>query len=170
MPHPPLGGATFRFPRQPSLVLHLVLGDALLRVCPVHPGGGSSCTYRTSPSPTPHPAPSGEPYMLRAEPPTQTHTPAPPPSHPPPPHHHIHTHTHTHAPLPLQLRAAEGEGGEVRYVQEDPRLPYRGAKIMSSQPQFLRDFSTGLNTTMFRWASHAAVGAWPGGRGLGAGP
>ncbi|KAL4420361.1 hypothetical protein ABPG77_006168 [Micractinium sp. CCAP 211/92] len=49
-----------------------------------------------------------------------------------------------------ELRAAEGEGGEVRYVQEDPRLPYRGAKIMSSQPQFLRDFSTGLNTTMFR--------------------
>lgn len=49
-----------------------------------------------------------------------------------------------------ELRASEGEGGEVRYVQEDPRLPYRGAKIMSSQPQFLRDFSTGLNTTMFR--------------------
>lgn len=69
--------------------------------------------------------------------------------------HVWHTHTHTlffpcHT---VQLRASEGEGGEVRYVQEDPRLPYRGAKIMSSQPQFLRDFSTGLNTTMFRWAS-----------------
>jgi hypothetical protein len=33
--------------------------------------------------------------------------------------------------------------------QENPRIPYRGAKIMSSQPQFLRDFATGLNTTMF---------------------
>lgn len=29
-------------------------------------------------------------------------------------------------------------------------MPYRGAKIMSSQPQFLKDTSTGLNTTAFQ--------------------
>lgn len=57
----------------------------------------------------------------------------------------------------MQLRATEGEGGELQYVQEDPRLPYRGAKIMSSQPEFLKDFSTGLNTTMFKWAAPAGA-------------
>lgn len=54
------------------------------------------------------------------------------------------------APLPTQLRAAEDEQGHKTYFQENPRLPYRGAKIMSSQPQFLRDFATGLNTTAFK--------------------
>lgn len=54
-------------------------------------------------------------------------------------------------PRPVQLRAAEDASGIVQYFQENPRIPYRGAKIMSSQPQFLRDFDTGLNTTMFRW-------------------
>ncbi|EFN53635.1 hypothetical protein CHLNCDRAFT_136335 [Chlorella variabilis] len=47
-----------------------------------------------------------------------------------------------------ELRAAEDASGIVQYFQENPRIPYRGAKIMSSQPQFLRDFDTGLNTTM----------------------
>ena len=66
----------------------------------------------------------------------------------------------THAPplLALQLRGIEatGTGGSsdggsssMRYFQEDPKLPYRGAKIMSSQPELLLDFTTGLNTTMF---------------------
>ncbi|KAL4857077.1 Beta-1 [Chlorella vulgaris] len=49
-----------------------------------------------------------------------------------------------------ELRAADDGGGTVQYFQENPRIPYRGAKIMSSQPHFLRDFETGLNTTMFR--------------------
>lgn len=57
---------------------------------------------------------------------------------------------HQKHPQAAELRATEGEGGELQYVQEDPRLPYRGAKIMSSQPEFLKDFSTGLNTTMFK--------------------
>jgi len=42
------------------------------------------------------------------------------------------------------------DNGTVRYFQENPKLPYRGAKIMSSQPEFLQDFETGLNTTMFQ--------------------
>jgi hypothetical protein len=50
---------------------------------------------------------------------------------------------------PLQLRAAK-EGGQLKFYQENPRLPYRGAKIMSSQPQFLQDTLTGLNTSMFK--------------------
>ena len=53
-------------------------------------------------------------------------------------------------PLPLQLRAAEDKEGKLTFFEENPRLPYRGAKIMSSQPQFLKDFSTGLNTTSFQ--------------------
>jgi hypothetical protein len=32
-------------------------------------------------------------------------------------------------------------------------VPYRGAKIMSSQPGLLRDLATGLNTTMFGCAA-----------------
>lgn len=51
---------------------------------------------------------------------------------------------------PPQLRAAEDKEGRMTYFEENPRMPYRGAKIMSSQPQFLNDFSTGLNTTAFQ--------------------
>lgn len=52
--------------------------------------------------------------------------------------------------FPRQLRAAEDAEGHLQFFEENPRLPYKGAKIMSSQPQFLRDFASGLNTTMFR--------------------
>lgn len=37
------------------------------------------------------------------------------------------------------------------FFEEHPARPYKGAKIMSSQPGLLRDFATGLNTTQFRW-------------------
>lgn len=73
---------------------------------------------------------------------------------------HVATHsskrahfTHQKHAQAAELRAAEGAAGEVRYFQENPRLPYRGAKIMSSQPQFLKDLATGLNTTMFKLLS-----------------
>jgi hypothetical protein len=39
------------------------------------------------------------------------------------------------------------------FFEENPKRPYHGAKIMSSQPNLLLDFATGLNTTQFRWAA-----------------
>lgn len=59
----------------------------------------------------------------------------------------------------LQLRARTLENGTSVFVQELPRVPYRGAKIMSSQPHFLQDYRTGLNTTRFRCAAVLCLGA-----------
>lgn len=49
------------------------------------------------------------------------------------------------------------------FFEEHPARPYKGAKIMSSQPGLLRDFATGLNTTQFRWEREGGqVGGWGG--------
>lgn len=57
-------------------------------------------------------------------------------------------------PVVVQLRGREVEGSMV-FFEEHPAKPYAGAKIMSSQPNLLQDFATGLNTTQFRCAPHA---------------
>lgn len=60
-----------------------------------------------------------------------------------------------------ELRAQESKNGTLTFFQEQPDLPFRGAKIVSSQPQWLQDQASGLNTTRFRVlrASPVAGGA-----------
>lgn len=38
----------------------------------------------------------------------------------------------------------------MTYELADPRGPIKGVMQMSSQPEILNDFRTGLNTTLFR--------------------
>ncbi|KDD73636.1 hypothetical protein H632_c1976p0, partial [Helicosporidium sp. ATCC 50920] len=57
---------------------------------------------------------------------------------------------HQKHPQATELRARTLDNGTTVFVQEHPRVPFRGAKIMSSQPRFLQDFESGLNSTRFR--------------------
>ena len=43
--------------------------------------------------------------------------------------------------------------GSIEYFGVNPDKPFKQALIVSSQPEYLLDFATGLNTTVFQIAS-----------------